>query len=342
MAVWLVRAGRNGERENLALEENIAVIGFDLLPDLAQIKTREELTQLFLRSYGDKKQGSVRNYVAQIWAFIQKIRPNDLIVLPLKTRSAIAIGKVTGPYTYRADLPADAKHTMPVAWLRKDVPRSAVDQDLLFSLGAFSTVCQIRRNNAEQRIQVLVGMRGPNQTYVGEKAAQQEESTEDTTATLDLSIYTRDQIRAYIGQKFKGHDFSNLVAALLSAQGYKTLAVPPGPDGGMDILAGSGPMGFDPPKICVQVKSSEEPVDVKVLRELQGVLKNFGAEHGLLVSWGGFKASVMTEARRIFFNLRLWDADDILNVLFETYERLPKELQASIPLQRMWTLVLEE
>ena len=47
MAVWLVRAGRNGERESFALEENLAVIGFDELPDLVQVHTRDELTNIF-------------------------------------------------------------------------------------------------------------------------------------------------------------------------------------------------------------------------------------------------------------------------------------------------------
>jgi restriction system protein len=46
MAVWLVLAGRNGERESFALEENLAVIGFDELPDLSQVYTRNELTNI--------------------------------------------------------------------------------------------------------------------------------------------------------------------------------------------------------------------------------------------------------------------------------------------------------
>lgn len=89
------------------------------------------------------------------------------------------------------------------------------------------------------------------------------------------------------------------------------------------------------------MKSSEDPLDVKVLRELQGVLKNFGAEQGLLVSWGGFKTSVIKEAQCIFFDIRLWDSGDILDALFENYDQLPKDLQAEIPLKRIWTLVLE-
>ncbi|MDQ2900524.1 MAG: hypothetical protein M3Y07_12115 [Acidobacteriota bacterium] len=89
------------------------------------------------------------------WAFRERIQKDDLVVLPLKRRSAIAIGRVTGGYTY---LPGgtDDFHTGPVKWLKTDIPRSAFDQDLLYSLGAFMTVCQISRNNAETRIKAIL------------------------------------------------------------------------------------------------------------------------------------------------------------------------------------------
>ena len=57
---------------------------------------------------------------------------------------------------------------------------------------------------------------------------------------------------------------------------------PPGADGGVDILAGKGPLGFDPPRLVVQVKSQDAPVDVGVLRELQGVMHQFNADQA---SW---------------------------------------------------------
>jgi restriction system protein len=101
-------------------------------------------------------------------------------------------------------------------------------------------------------------------------------------------------------------------------------------------------MGFDPPRLCVQVKSSNDPIDVKVLRELQGVMQNVSAEQGLLVAWGGFRQSVLAEARRQFFNLRLWDSGDLVSELLQHYEQLPKDLQAELPLKRIWALVPEE
>jgi restriction system protein len=107
------------------------------------------------------------------------------------------------------------------------------------------------------------------------------------------------------------------------ADGFRVNRTRAGADGGVDLLAGRGAHGFDPPRICVQVKSGKSPEDVKTVRELQGALKNFGAEHGLIVSWSGYTAAVYAEARRAFFQIRLWDADDVIDALLKSYEELP-------------------
>ncbi|MHB9036589.1 MAG: restriction endonuclease [Armatimonadota bacterium] len=332
MTVWLVRAGKNGENESLALEQGLSVIGWSDIPDMSGIATREELETLCRERYPDAPQNRIRNFVGQLWAFRNRIQVGDLVVLPLKTSSSIAIGKINGPYKYRADLPECAQHTHDTEWIRTDIPRSAVDQDLLYSMGAFMTVCQITRNNAASRIQVLLGWK-PNSVST---------ETEDVEETLDVEQYAQDQLKEFISRKFKGHDLARLVNELLRAQGYKTHVSPPGSDGGADILAGGGPMGFDPPRLCVQVKSQDSPVDVSVLRDLQGTLKNFGAEQGLLVSMGGFKSSVLSEARRVYFEIRLWDASDLVQNLLANYEKLREDTQAELPLKRIWALVPEE
>ena len=52
-------------------------------------------------------------------------------------------------------------------------------------------------------------------------------------------------------------------------------------------------------------KSTDAPVDRVVLDQLGGVMKNFSAEYGLLVSWSGFKSSVINETAKQFFEIRL-------------------------------------
>jgi len=90
------------------------------------------------------------------------------------------------------------------------------------------------------------------------------------------------------------------------------------------------------------VKSFSSPVSVDVLRALQGTIQSFKAEQGLLVSWGGFKRTVLDEARRSFFTVRLWDSGALLNEILEHYDKFPDDLKAELPLKKIWSPVLEE
>jgi restriction system protein len=335
MAVWLVRAGGDGAQEDLALEQNIVLIGWWELPDLSAIKTREVLEKMCREQYDDRNPNTVTNHIGQIWAFIGRISEGDLVVLPLKRRAAIAIGRVTGPYKHRPDLPREAQHTRSVEWIRQDMPRSGFDQDILYSFGAFMTVCQIQRNDAENRIKALLAGK-PTPTMPLPNSTNEAESQD---VQVDLERYSRDLIIKHLSQKFRGHALERLVGEVLRAKGYHVQITEAGADGGLDILAGRGPFGFDPPRLGVQVKSSDQPVDVTVLRNLNGTLGGFKAEQGLLVAWGGFKGSVLAEARRSFFNIRLWNADDLVDALLENYDKLPEELKTELPLKRIWTLV---
>lgn len=338
MAVWKLRGGRDGVFESLALEQGLSIIGWAELPDLSGVKDQEELRALCEGAYGDRKPGAIPNFTGQIWSFRERLKEGDLVLMPFKDRSAVAVGEVTGPYQYRPDLPGRAWHVRQTQWLRTDVPRNAFDPDIMQSLNSQGTISQIHSPNAEARVRAMLS--GDARGRVEGKDVPA--SGTDAPEILDLERFARDQIMAYIGRRFRSHDLARLVNEILRADGYHTHLSPAGPDGGVDIIAGRGPMGFDPPRLCVQVKSSDQPVDVTVVRELQGVMKNFGAEQGLLVSWGGFRSSVLPEARRLFFDIRLWDAGDLVKAILENYERLSAELQAELPLKRVWALVLEE
>lgn len=68
----------------------------------------------------------------------------------------------------------------------------------------------------------------------------------------------------------------------------------------MGIVAGYGPLGLDRPRLVVQVKSGDDPVDVTGIRELQGAMQSWRRPH---------------------------------------YERLPDSLLVELPLKRVWVLV---
>ena len=158
----------------------------------------------------------------------------------------------------------------------------------------------------------------------------------------DLGQLAHDQIVAHIQTRFAGHALAALVEAVLRADGWVTKNSPPGADGGVDILCGRGSLGLDEPRLCVQVKSQNSPSDVTVNRTLQGTMQTYKAEQGLLVCWGGFTKNVLTESKQGHFTVRLWDSRDLVEAIYRTYERLPAEIQADLPLKRIWMLVPED
>ena len=204
-------------------------------------------------------------------------------------------------------------------------------------MSAPPTVNPVRANNAEERVRGM--LKGEEDVLVPTPKGQNEDGS-DTTP--DIEEFTRDQIRKYINSKFKGHGLARLVGGVLEAQGYKVRVSPEGPDGGVDIIAGKGALGFESPRLIVQVKSTESPIDVGVLRELKGVMSTFNADQGLIVTWGGYRSSVNNEIGREYFKIRLWDSDELVKQLQDNYDVLSDDIQAELPLKRIWTLVAEE
>jgi len=342
--VWLVRAGKHGEDEEIALSEGIVLIGFHKIPSLDNAKTPMDIWETIKQYYPDTKIAAQRNFSGQLAAFIIRMKPGDIVALPLKRHaSQIALGRVKGQYEYRK-VGEEKRHTRPIEWIRTDVPRTEFSQDLLFSLGAFMTVCRIKRNNAEKRFAAI--MNRAKDPGIGETVDIVTESSEDDGSSdvgvRDVAQIAHDQIVAHIQSRFMGHELSRLVEAVLQADGYVTELSPPGPDKGVDILAGKGSLGLDEPRLCVQVKSSSSPSDVTILRSLQGTMQNFSAERGLLVSWGGFNRAVDREARSSFFQVRLWDSEKLVKAIYRNYDKLPEEIQTELPLKRVWVIVHDD
>lgn len=342
--VFVARAGKNGGDEEYALENNLAIIGFREIPNLSDAKDYDDIFKIVVDTNPELKPRAAGNYAGQLWAFVISMKEGDLVVLPRKLTSQIAIGRVSGPYKYQK-VGNEYRHTRPVEWIRLDVPRTAFEQDLLYSFGAFLTVCNISRNDAERRVAaVLAGKSDPGPSISLIQPSKQEDISENTQpeAAPDLPQIAHDQIVAHIQARFAGHDMAELVDAVLKAEGWVTRVSPPGPDGGADILAGRGSFGLDAPRLCVQVKSQNSPADVTIYRTLQGTMQTYNAEQGLLVCWGGFNKAVHSEARQGHFSVRLWDSRDLVEAILKNYEKLPEEIQAEVPLKRIWTLVSEE
>lgn len=337
MTLWLFRAGRNGEYENKFLSDGKVYLTWDGFNyNLKDFEDKQKLVDFLMEHYGAERINRARNWAGQMWPIAHEMKEGDWVVLPSKIKSAIHIGEIEGEYVFNKDAENPYFHHRKVKWFATDIPRTHFDQDLLYSFGAFMTVCKIQRNDAEARVKSMAKNNWIAATTKNLTVSNSNDGEED--GFIDLEQYANDAIAKYIIRKFKGHAMARIVDAILKAKGFTTYVSPEGPDKGVDILAAQGHLGFGSPKICVQVKTSDTPVDRPTLDQLIGTMHNFKAEHGLLVSWSGFKSTVDKEIASQFFNVRLWDQKAIINELLSNYDKLESDIKAEIPLKQIWIL----
>ena len=339
LSIWLFRAGKNGEFENKFLEDKrIYLTWDDLNEDLSKFESQRDLYKFLVDKYDLEKEKTAVNWASQIYPIAHKMLKGDWVILPSKINRTLHFGKIIGQYKFDENLGSPYYHYREVEWFATDIPRDRFDQDILYSLGAFMTVCKIHKNNAENRIKEMYKN---NWNATKKTIEQQINESDDEDIQLDLQEYIFDQISEYIIQKFKGHKMETLIEEILKAKGFTTYKSPEGADNGVDILASPDILGFGSPKICVQVKSTDAPIDRPTMDQLIGTMSNFNADYGLLVSWSGFKASVIREIPKQFFKVRLWDSKKVIEEIFKNYDKLSSDIKAEIPLKQVWMLNIE-
>ena len=345
MAVWMIRAGSHGENELKFVQDcRVYVTWDDLDVNLAKLSTRADLKDVMTQRYPDAKVKQIISWVSQVWPFAHEMKKDDLVVLPLKTQRVIQIGKIVGEYQFEPNGPNPYFHWRSVEWIGEAIPRANFGKDLLNTLGAAMTICRVQRNNAETRIAAMQSNGWKQETIAAimKSVSQAVGESPEATDNTDLEEAARDQIAQLIVARFKGHGLTRLVEAILKAQGYTTYRSPEGADGGADILAGAGPLGFSEPRLCVEVKSESIPIDRSTVDKLLGAVAKFGAQEGLFVSWSGFKTTVQKELAASFFRVRLWTQKELLEALFANYDHLDDDLKAELPLKRIWTVAAQD
>jgi restriction system protein len=342
--LWIVRAGKLGERELAAIEQKRLLPGFMEAGDLGAFKDREAIQAHLQTVMPEAEFNRLRNFAAQLNQFVHVIQMGDLVVMPRKLTDGVAIGEVTGDYHFDAADPY--RHSRAVKWLKESIPRDTFRQDLRHSFGAFMTICEIQRNAALARVQAVLNTGGDPGELLGKQGlvpavalTAVEDGGDAADYPTDIEEIANQQITAMIKSEFSGHALADLVAEILRVEGYIIKLSPPGPDGGVDMLAAGGSPGLSEDRICVQVKSGYTPANHDVVLRLIGSMTNTQARTGLLVSISGVNAVAQKELDNNFFRLRLWQMTDLLSALFRTYSRLSEKTRAKLPLKQIWTPV---
>lgn len=327
MAVWLCRAGRQGEHEARFFEDKRVYYTFEEIDrSLASFASKKELQQYFVATRPALSEGAARVFASQGFAFCFEMQQGDWVVTPSKTVPGLLhFAKITGDYTYCEDGEEAYRHYRTVSWFAES-NRNQFEQDIQYSLGALMTICKLKQGERIKSIVLKSSSEPSSQVGFYPPPCQ------------NLENASIDEISDFIIHNYKGHGLARIIEAILKAKGFTVYRSQAGADHGVDLLASAGSLGFGNPKICVQVKSTNEAIERSVLDQLLGTMANVGADYGLLVSWGGFKSSIMRDVPVQFFRVRLWQRMDIVNELLACYDKLDDEMKQGIPLKRIWVL----
>ncbi|RXQ97418.1 Mrr restriction system protein [Ancylomarina salipaludis] len=156
-----------------------------------------------------------------------------------------------------------------------------------------------------------------------------------------LNQYEQDAsvgLRAFILNK-NPYEFQDLVASLLNAMGYHISDIAQrGPDGGIDIIAYTDPLGTQQPRIIVQVKHKpNDSVSSDEIQKLSGTLKRT-TDVGIFVTSGQFSKPAIKEARGSREHIELIDFDRFINLWVEYYYKMSDEQKNMLPLHPIYFL----
>ena len=322
--LWGVHAGAVGEAHALFTQRNCIALSWSAFGDLSMLPAnRDAFKEQYSRVYPDDKYGAIAVNAGQLFRFVHEMKPDDLVLYPAKATKLVHIGRVTGPYKYDPTDSASYPHRRSVTWLQT-VARTSMSQGALYEIGSAMTLFQVK-NYADEWLGVLHG----------QQPTSLPPSEDDTVAavTEDILQNTRDFILKTLSRELKGHPLAEFVGHLLNAMGYHTRVSPPGVDRGVDIIATRDELGFEPPIVKVQVKSSSGTIGRPDVQALYGNVDS--GEHGLFIALGGFTAQAV-EFARSRSNLRLIDGDALVDLILAYYEEFDARYKGTLPLKRVY------
>ena len=312
--------------DDLFLKEGVIAIGWKAMGDLSKLPSdRDAIKEIYTKAYPNDPKGSIPTGVGMLIRFSQEAQVGDYVVYPSKIDRRINIGIVESPYFYdpeEKEYPQKRK----VKWL-KSYPRTAFSQGALHEIGSALTFFTVK-NYAYEFIEALKDGFGKHPIL----------DEPDTTvgATADEIIQsTKDFILKELYHQLKGYDLEDFVGNLLEAMGYRVKLSPHGGDSGVDIEAYKDEL---PPRILVQVKSTDSDIKEQTIMSLKGAMRE--GDYGLFVTLSHYTKN----AQKYLSNtpiIRGIDGDELVGLVLKYYELLNEKYKKMIPLKMVYIPVVE-
>jgi restriction system protein len=234
----------------------------------------------------------------------------------------VHIGRVSGNYTYLPSVDAKYPHRRRVDW-KVHFPRTQFSQPALYEIGSAITLFQVT-NNAEEFMAALAGAPFKVADVDAESAADVADQAKEST---------EDYVIKALKNNFTPKQFETFIADLLRCMGYYVRVTPYGGDGGIDIIAHKDELGFQPPIIKVQCKQTFSTIGGPAVQQLLGAIQP--NEHGLFVALGDYSSDAI-RIERGKSNLRLIGRAELIQFIFNNYEKLDPRFKSLLPLKQSY------
>jgi restriction system protein len=249
------------------------------------------------------------------------MKQGDLVVFPSKSTRKLHLGRIVGDYEYLPNLNQSYPHIRKVEWL-KELDRKTFSQGALYEIGSAMSLFQVK-NHADEFRAALEG-----------KAIAPVVSEDETVSAVAENIEenTRDFVLKRLSRELKGLPLEDFIRHLLECMGYQARLTKKN-EPSVDVIAHKDQLGIEPPIIKVQVKSGDRPASDKDVSALYGKLS--AGEYGLFVTLSSFSSHAHS-FEQSKGNLRLIDGEELVDLIFQNYERFDARYKGLLPLRSVY------
>jgi restriction system protein len=330
--MWMVRAGRGGDRVDDFLERGVAGFLDDRLPSLADVKSKDEILVLYAQHYPKEKEGSRAAWASQLYRLITEMKVGDTVIVGDPQRRRYLIGKITSDYVHLEDFGGVRLHARRVEWT-SEVSRDALQTETKNTLGSTLTIFKVKGESAKD-IERNGHPIGTSTTAALPSPSEVERSQSELTEIGEETFQKANEFIEDQIDQLSPMQMQHLVAGILRAMGYRTTVSEEGPDRGVDVFASPDGLGLQDPRVFVEVKHRAATTGSAQIRSFLGGRRK--GDRCLYVSTGGFSRDAQYEADRAEVALQLVTLPRLRQLVVDFYEKLDGPTRALVPLKQFY------
>lgn len=316
------------------IDQGYVAIGWPELGDVfAMPADRNTYKEALKEAYPDKKAGAIPVDAGTLFKFAHELKKGDLIIHPSKHNRMVNIGYATGKKWHNLNIDKgdeDLPNFVGVDW-KLALPRSDFPQSALNEIGSFLTLFRVRKHDND-----FYAKLGNNKSESHENEDNDDILTDDAAARNTSQLAeenAQDFIVRRLHSELTGYEFEDFISHLMECMGYTSRVTPKSGDGGVDVIAHSDKLGFEPPIIKIQCKRQTTQIDEASTNQLLGTLGQ--GEFALFVTLGSYsRPAVMNERNNS--RLRLIDGETLVELILKHYAKLAPRYRLLLPLKQIY------